>query len=114
MTKNKTFTIFLAFLAMGFGDVVAPLVSLVKDSFEVSNFVASLITTSGFIMFGVLSIPLGVYQDKKGKKFIRDMTRLTRVLVEKVVGSAVAIPPLKTANLLLFGVLLSMYLSNQI
>jgi MFS transporter, FHS family, L-fucose permease len=41
-----------------------------KDSFEVSNFVASLITTSGFIMFGVLSIPLGVYQDKKGKKFI--------------------------------------------
>lgn len=70
MTKNKTFPIFLAFLAMGFGDVVGPLVSLVKDSFEVSNFVASLITTSGFIMFGVLSIPLGVYQDKKGKKFI--------------------------------------------
>jgi MFS transporter, FHS family, L-fucose permease len=70
MTKNKTFPIFLAFLAMGFGDVVGPLVSLVKESFEVSNFIASLITTSGFIMFGVLSIPLGVYQDKKGKKFI--------------------------------------------
>jgi MFS transporter, FHS family, L-fucose permease len=70
MIKNKTFPIFLAFLAMGFGDVVGPLVSLVKNSFEVSNFVASLITTSGFIMFGVLSIPLGVYQDKKGKEFI--------------------------------------------
>lgn len=70
MIKNKTFPIFLAFLAMGFGDVVGPLVSLVKNSFEVSNFVASLITTSGFIMFGVLSIPLGVYQDKKGKKYI--------------------------------------------
>ena len=70
MTRNKTFPIFLAFLAMGFGDVVGPLVSLVKDSFEVSNFVASLMTTSGFIMFGVLSIPLGVQQDRKGKKYI--------------------------------------------
>lgn len=70
MTRNKTFPIFLAFLAMGFGDVVGPLVSLVKDSFEVSNFVASLMTTSGFLMFGVLSIPLGVYQDQKGKKHI--------------------------------------------
>lgn len=70
MNQNKTFPIFLAFLAMGFGDVVGPLVSLVKDSFEVSNFVASLMTTSGFIMFGVLSIPLGVFQDKRGKKFI--------------------------------------------
>ncbi|MFW5778397.1 MAG: MFS transporter, partial [Bacteroidota bacterium] len=70
MAKNKTFPIFLAFLAMGFGDVVGPLVSLVKDSFEVSNFVASLMTTSGFIMFGVLSIPMGVFQDKKGKKFV--------------------------------------------
>lgn len=70
MTRNKTLPIFLAFLAMGFGDVVGPLVSLVKDSFEVSNFVASLMTTSGFIMFGILSIPLGVFQDKKGKKYI--------------------------------------------
>jgi MFS transporter, FHS family, L-fucose permease len=68
--NRKTFPIFLAFLAMGFGDVVGPLVSLVKNSFEVTNFVASLMTTSGFIMFGILSIPLGVYQDKKGKKFI--------------------------------------------
>ncbi len=41
------------------------------------------------------------------------MTRLTKVLVEEVVSSSVAIPPLKTANPLLFGGLLSMYLSNQ-
>lgn len=68
MLKNKTLPIFLVFLAMGFGDVVGPLVSLVKTSFEVSNFVASLLTTSGFIMFGLLSIPLGVLQDTKGKK----------------------------------------------
>lgn len=73
MKNNRTFPIFLAFLAMGFGDVVGPLVSLVKDSFEVTNFVASLMTTSGFIMFGILSIPLGVFQDKKGKKYVLSM-----------------------------------------
>lgn len=80
MSRNKTFPILLAFLAMGFGDVVGPLVSLVKDSFEVSNFVASLMTTSGFIMFGVLSIPMGVYQDKKGKKYILLMGLLIALL----------------------------------
>ncbi len=80
MAKNKTFPIMLAFLAMGFGDVVGPLVSLVKDSFEVSNFVASLMTTSGFIMFGALSIPMGVLQDKKGKKYILLMGLLVAVL----------------------------------
>ncbi|MFP4064614.1 MAG: MFS transporter [Bacteroidales bacterium] len=80
MTHNKAFPIFLAFLAMGFGDVVGPLVSLVKDSFEVSNFVASLMTTSGFIMFGVLSIPLGVFQEKKGKKYVLLMGLLIALL----------------------------------
>ncbi len=84
MSRNKTFPIFLAFLAMGFGDVVGPLVSLVKDSFDVSNFVASLMTTSGFIMFGILSIPLGVFQDKKGKKFILSMG-LTIALIGLIV-----------------------------
>ena len=84
MSRNKTFPIFLAFLAMGFGDVVGPLVSLVKDSFEVSNFLASLITTSGFIMFGVLSIPLGVFQDKKGKKHIL-MLGLTIALIGLII-----------------------------
>lgn len=84
MSRSKTFPIFLAFLAMGFGDVVGPLVSLVKDSFEVSNFVASLMTTSGFIMFGILSIPMGVYQDKKGKKFILSLG-LTIALVGLVI-----------------------------
>jgi len=72
-TQTSAGPIFLAFLCMGFGDVVGPLVSLVKDSFEVSNFQAFLMTFSGFIMFGVLSIPIGLLQDQKGKKFIMNM-----------------------------------------
>lgn len=65
---KKTFPIFLVFLAMGFGDVVGPMVSLAKDSFSLSNFLAQLLTFSGFLMFGILSIPMGIYQDKNGKK----------------------------------------------
>jgi fucose permease len=66
--KNKAFPIFLVFLCMGFGDVVGPLVGLAKETFQLSYTMAQLIPFVGFIMFGVLSVPMGVYQDKKGKK----------------------------------------------
>lgn len=66
--KVNTLPIFLAFLCMGFGDVVGPMVSLAKDTFELTNFLATLLPFSGFLMFGILSIPMGVYQDRKGKK----------------------------------------------
>ncbi|MDY0279667.1 MAG: MFS transporter [Salinivirgaceae bacterium] len=66
--KNKTFPIFLAFLAMGFGDAVGPFVGLAKEQFALSNFEAQLIPFMGFIMFGLLSVPMGIFQDRKGKK----------------------------------------------
>lgn len=68
--KNKTLPVFLAFLAMGFGDAVGPFVSLAKGQFHLSNTVAFLTAFMGFIMFGVISVPMGVYQAKKGRKFI--------------------------------------------
>ena len=68
--KMKTFPIFLVFLCMGFGDVVGPLVGLAKNTFQLSYTMAQLIPFVGFIMFGILSVPMGIYQDKKGKKFI--------------------------------------------
>jgi MFS transporter, FHS family, L-fucose permease len=71
--RAKTVPVYLAFLSMGFGDVVWPLVGLVKNSFNVSNFQAQLMTFSGLIMFGVLSVPLGLLQDKKGKRFIMNL-----------------------------------------
>lgn len=78
--NKKTLPIFLAFLCMGFGDVVGPLVGLVKDSFEVSNFQAQLMTFSGFIMFGVLAVPMGVLQSKKGKKLIMNLGLIVALL----------------------------------
>jgi FHS family L-fucose permease-like MFS transporter len=65
---KKTFPIFLVFLCMGFGDVVGPLVGLAKDTFQLSYTMAQLLPLAGFIMFGILSVPMGIYQDKKGKK----------------------------------------------
>lgn len=62
--------VFLAFVVMGFADAAGPFVSLAKQQFSLSNFAAQLIAFVGFIMFGFLSVPMGVYQGKKGKKFI--------------------------------------------
>lgn len=60
--------IFFAFLCMGFGDVVGPLTSQVQKEFALSNFAAGMLTFMGFIMFGLLSIPMGIIQDRIGKK----------------------------------------------
>jgi len=68
--KIRTLPVFLAFLAMGFGDAVGPFVSLAKDQFHLSNAVASLIPFVGFSMFGLLSVPMGVFQDRRGKKTV--------------------------------------------
>ena len=68
--KLKTVPIFLAFLAMGFGDAVGPFVGLAREHFQLTNFMATLIQFVGFIMFFFLSIPMGIYQDKKGKKHV--------------------------------------------
>ncbi len=68
--SSQAVPVFLAFLAMGFADAAGPFVSLAKQQFSLSNFAALLIAFTGFIMFGVLSVPMGIFQDKKGKKFV--------------------------------------------
>lgn len=61
-------SVFLVFLAMGFGDAANQLVSVVEKAFDVTPFTASLVSFSGMIMFGVLSVPMGVVQSKVGKR----------------------------------------------
>jgi len=73
MTKNnylKSTPIFLAFLVMGFGDVSGPLTSQLQSDFSLSNFQAGLVTFMAFIMFGLLSVPMGLYQDRRGRKHV--------------------------------------------
>src|SRR4051794_21677064 len=78
--RLKTLPVFLAFIAMGFADAVGPFVSLAKNEFQLSNTVASLIPFVGFSMFGLLSVPVGVFQDKRGKKFVLMMGLLVALL----------------------------------
>ncbi|OGU34923.1 MAG: MFS transporter [Ignavibacteria bacterium GWB2_35_6b] len=99
--KLKTIPIFLAFLAMGFGDAVGPFVGLAKNEFALSNTMAYMIPFMGFIMFGLLSVPMGIFQDKKGKKFI-----LLLGLAIMMIGLVIPMFGLSSFVLFLFTVLL--------
>ena len=55
---------------MGMVDAAGPMVSLARESFILSITVATLLPFLGYLMFGLLSIPMGVMQDKKGKIFV--------------------------------------------
>jgi len=87
--KPSVLPVFLAFLAMGFGDAVGPFVGLAQEKFQLSTFAAQLIPFVGFAMFGLLSIPMGVYQDEKGKKFILMLglcIMLAGILIPTIMG----------------------------
>jgi len=71
--KHKTLPIYLVFLSMGMIDAVGPMVSLAKESFRISVTMATFLPLLGYIMYGLLSVPIGVLQDKKGKKFILNL-----------------------------------------
>lgn len=64
----KTIPIFLAFLVMGVADAMGPMADAVKDNYELSNVVATLITFFVFIAFAVFSVPGGVLAARIGKK----------------------------------------------
>jgi len=68
--KMRTFPVFMAFLAMGFADAVGPFVGLAKNEFHLSNAAASLTPFVGLGMFGLLSVPAGVFQSRHGKKLV--------------------------------------------
>ena len=78
--NRKTYPIFLSFLCMGFGDAVNTFVGVAKDHFSLTNFESGLIASAGFIMFGLLSVPMGLFQDKRGRK----TTLLTGLIIALV------------------------------
>ncbi len=65
---------------MGFGDAVNTFVGVAKDHFSLTTFESSFIASAGFIMFGLLSVPMGLFQDKCGRK----KTLLTGLIVALV------------------------------
>ena len=73
MSLKKFLPIYLIFVSMGMVDAAGPMVSLARESFALSITVATLLPLLGYLLFGLLSIPMGVLQDKKGKVFILNL-----------------------------------------
>jgi fucose permease len=68
--RLKTLSIFLVFFVMGFGDAVGTLVGFVTKEFDLSNSLAGLLPFFGLLAFGIFSVPVGILQQRKGKKFV--------------------------------------------
>jgi len=65
---SKIFPVFLTFIVMGFVDIVGVSTGYIQKDFELSDTLAQFIPFMVFIWFFVFSIPVGVLQDKIGKK----------------------------------------------
>jgi len=61
--------VFFSFYVMGFVDLVGVATGYVKEDYQLSDSVAQLLPTMVFLWFALLSIPTGIFQDRKGKKF---------------------------------------------
>ncbi len=73
MKQNKIslkiiFPVLLSFFVMSFCDLVGIGVDRVKEDFELSNTIAGLIPSAVFLWFFILSVPVGVLQDRIGKR----------------------------------------------
>lgn len=66
--KFKTLPILLAFLLMGVADAMGPLSDAVRENFQLSSFVATLMPFFVFIAFAIFSVPGGMLAARIGKK----------------------------------------------
>jgi MFS transporter, FHS family, L-fucose permease len=62
------FPVIFSFFVMGFVDLVGVATGYVKQDFNLSDQMAQLIPFMVFIWFALMSIPTGIFQDRKGKK----------------------------------------------
>jgi fucose permease len=61
--------VFVSFYVMGFVDMVGMATGYVKDDFQLSESVAQLLPSMVFLWFALISIPTGLFQDRRGKRF---------------------------------------------
>jgi len=77
MTKKNSLGIiipaFAAFYVMGFVDLVGMATGYVKEDFQLSDSMAQLLPSMVFLWFALLSIPTGIFQDRRGKRFTANL-----------------------------------------
>jgi fucose permease len=67
---NHLLPVLMSFFVMSFIDMVGIGVDRVKPDFNLSNTLAQLIPSAAFLWFFVLSVPVGILQDRFGKRNI--------------------------------------------
>lgn len=60
--------VLLSFYVMGFVDLVGVATGYVKKDFQLSDSMAQLLPLMVFLWFALISIPTGIFQDRKGKR----------------------------------------------
>ena len=68
MNISKLAPVFLTFIVMGFVDIVGVSTGYIQEDFRLSDSLAQFIPSMVFIWFFIFSIPVGILQDKIGKK----------------------------------------------
>lgn len=61
--------VFMSFYIMGFVDLVGVATGYIQKDFHLTDSVAQLLPMMVFLWFAVISIPTGIFQDRKGKKY---------------------------------------------
>jgi FHS family L-fucose permease-like MFS transporter len=72
--------VFATFYVMGFVDMVGMSTGYVKDDFQLSESLAQLLPFMVFLWFALLSIPTGIFQDRRGKKLTANVGMLLTAL----------------------------------
>jgi FHS family L-fucose permease-like MFS transporter len=60
--------VLISFYVMGFVDIVGVATVYIKNDFGLSDTVAQLLPSMVFLWFALISIPTGIFQDRKGKR----------------------------------------------
>lgn len=68
-TSLRILPVLMAFYVMGFGDIVGVATSYTQLEFGLSNTLTQVLTMLAFVWFALLSIPISIFQGRKGRKF---------------------------------------------
>ena len=83
--KNKkslgiVIPVFASFYVMGFVDMVGMATGYVKEDFQLSESLAQLLPSMVFLWFALLSIPTGIFQDRRGKRLTANIGMIITAL----------------------------------
>lgn len=67
-TFIKTLPVFMTFYVMGFGDIVGLATDYAQRDLSLNSTLTQILTMMAFVWFFLLSVPVGIFQDKNGKK----------------------------------------------